>query len=283
MRPSPTRLLALAALLLTLLPGAIAAQSTPEEHLLDLPILVAACEEDPGNRIHPGGGRFDPKAEMPRFGCEPVEGVDITVANLEIDFFDRCTTDEDGMCRIEAPTDPERELMVAVHMTTVEPGWEPAEPVTTMVHYSEFTGIAVPLFADPAATPGAGEDPEERQTIAVNVARCEDGSTAEGCDRAPVEALVLASPAEVSVEGYPWLATNEDGWVSFDRAALPGVKVDLMLQTDTEPRFACSEVASGDRIPTEWVEGREGGFIRLPSAAIDGDITCDVTLLDAPE
>lgn len=265
-------------LALLILPGALSAQERDGVHLLDLPILVAYCERDPGNRIHPGGGRWDPQQQMEIFGCTPAAGIDVTVSNLDIDFFDRCTTDGDGMCRIEAPTDPERELMVAVHMSTVTPGHAPADVVVPTVHYTEFTGVGIPLFLVPEITPGGTDQMPERTTIAVNVARCEDGSFAPGCEREPVQVLVQASSGDITAEGEPWLATNDEGWVSFDREFYDGDGIDLMLVTDGEPRFACSEIASGDRLATDWIEGREGTFIRVDTTGIDGDIACDVTL-----
>lgn len=275
--PMPRPLIAIiAALGLSLGGGGIAAQDD-DAHMLDLPVLLASCERDPGNRLQPGGGRWDPQEEMKSFGCEPAADVDVTVYNLDIDFFERCTTDDDGVCRVEAPTDPERELMVAIHMSTVTPGVAPAEVVTPTVHFSEFTGVGIALLPNPDVTPGADDD--ERVTIAANVAVCEDGSNAEGCEREPTDALVQASAGDITAEGNPWLATNDEGWVSFDRAAFEGDEIDLMLRTDTEPRFACSDQESGDRLDTEWIEGREGNFIRV-TATTDGNITCDITLLD---
>jgi hypothetical protein len=151
--------------------------------------------------------------------------------------------------------------------------------VNQTIHFSEFTGIGIALLPDPTVTPGAFDDLPERTTVSVNVAECEDGSTTPGCEREPVEVLVQASAGEITAEGFPWLAANDEGWVSFDRAALEGDTIDLMLRTGTEPRFACTDEGSGDRIGTEWIEGREGNFIRLTPIS-DGDITCDVTLLD---
>jgi|GEM_PF-5423278 len=258
-----------------------AGQSTPggaDIHMLDLPVQLAYCQQDPGNKLQPGGGRFSPEQIMQDFDCEPADGVSVTVSNDEIDFFARCETGSDGVCRINAPTDPERELVVAVHMATVAPGFSPHEVVNTTVHYTEFTGIGIPLLPDPEVTPENDEDSSERPTLAVNVAECEDGSNAEGCKRSPVEVLVQASAGDVSAEGAPWLATNDDGWVSFDRGFLKGETIDLMLQTDTQPRFACSDVDSGERVSMEWIKGREGNFIRVTPVST-GDITCDVTLL----
>lgn len=247
-------------------------------HMLKLPVLIATCERDPGNRLQPGGGRFSPEQVMDEFGCDPVEGVSVTVSNEEIDFFARCETGDDGLCEIEAPTDPERELAVAIHMTTVPPGYAPKKVVNQTIHFSEFTGIGIALLAESDETPGASDDPADRKTLAVNVAECEDGSSAPGCKREPVEALVQASAGDISAEDFPWLATTEEGWVSFDRASLKADTIDLMLQTATEPRFACTDIESGDRVETEWIEGREGNFIRITPIS-DGDMRCDVTLL----
>jgi len=263
-------------MLLLGLAGTATAQSGDDVHMLDLPIIVAACDDDPGNKIQPGGGRFSPEEVMAQYHCTPVKGVAVTVSNLDIDFFARCTTDANGLCKVSAPSDPDRKLDVALHMSTVPVGLSPHHVVNQTVHFSEFTGIGIPLFTDHDATPGSSE---RRTTIAVNVANCEGGSNRPGCDREPASALVQASTGEVTAKGQPWLATNDEGWVSWDRALLGGGDIDLMLRTDTEPRVACSDTATGHRLTTEWVEGREGNFIRITPDA-DGNITCDVTLLD---
>ena len=267
-------------LVLGISPGAVEQTADDDVNLLDLPILLAHCERDPGNRIQPGGGRWDPQQQMKNFGCSPAAGIDVTVYNLDIDFFDRCTTGAGGMCRVEAPTDPERELTVAVHMSTVTRGYAPAAVLNPTVHFSEFTGIGIPLFLEPEVTPGTIHHLPERTTLAVHMAKCADNSSKLGCKREPVKALVQASAGEITAEGAPWLATNDEGWVSFDRALLDGDTVDLMLRTNTEPRFACTDLDSGDRIETEWIEGREGNFIRVTPIS-EGDITCDVTLLES--
>lgn len=265
-------------LMLGILPGMIDPASAQEQeedmHLLALPILVAYCEQDPGNMLQPGGGRFSPQQIMAEYNCDPAEKISVTVSNLDIDFFARCDTGDDGMCEIEGPTDPERELMVAIHMTTVPPGFAPVEVVKPTVHFTEFTGVGIPLLAVDGATPASDE---ERTALAVNVATCEDGTLTPGCEREPASALVQASTAEVTAEGAPWLATNEEGWVSFDLDALEGDSVDLMFQTEDEPRFACTDLDSGNRLDAEWIEGREGNFIRVTPIS-NGDINCDVTL-----
>lgn len=255
--------------------GASAAQ-TDEVHMLELPIIVAVCERDPGNKIQPGGGRFSPEQVMEQYGCDPAEDVSVTVSNLDIDFFARCETDDNGRCEVNAPTDPDRELDVALHMSTVPPGMAPKDVVNPTVHFTEFTGIGIPLFVtDTEGTPDAAA---ERTTIAVNIAECEDDSDREGCEREPIDALAQASTGEITAEGQPWLATNDEGWVSWDRALLGDGDIDLMLRTETQPRFACSDLDSVDRLEIKWIEGREGNFIRLTPTS-DGDITCDVTLL----
>ena len=277
--PFPQPLIAIFAVLGLVLGMGNAAAQDVDVHTLEFPILLAYCERDPGNKMLPTGGRFSPEQVMEDHGCTPAEGISVTVWNDEIDFAERCETGDDGRCEVDAPTDPERELMVAIHMSTVDPGFAPVDVVNPQAHFSEFTGIGIALLAEPDATPGTGDNPDERTTIAVNVATCEDGSNAEGCEREGTEALVQASSGEITAEGEPWLLTNDDGWVSFDRAAYDGDEIDLMLRTDTRPRFACSDKDSGDRLETEWIEGREGNFIRI-TADTDGDITCDITLLD---
>lgn len=274
--PFPATIAAITTVVLLALTFVAPATSTPDDvHMLELPIIVASCKNDPGNMIQPGGGRYSPDQIMATFDCTPVEGVSVTVSNLDIDFFARCETDDTGRCEVNAPTDPQRELDVALHMSTVPAGLAPKQVVTPTVHFSEFTGIGIPLFADPSATPGPGG---KRTTIAVNVAECKDGSNREGCERQPVDAIVQASTGEITAKGQPWLATNDLGWVSFDRELLGQGDIDLMLRTETQPRFACSDVATGVRLTTKWVKGREGDFIRVTPDA-DGNITCDVTLL----
>lgn len=278
MRTTLPAIIASIATILILLtgPAGTATAQSDDAMMYELPIIIAACEDDPGNKIQPGGGRYAPEKVMERYHCTPVEGVSVTVSNLDIDFFGRCETDDDGQCDVVAPMDPERELDVAIHMSTVPVGLAPKKVVNQTVHYTEFTGIGIPLFSQAGTTPDA--DDEERTTIAVNVAECEDGSNDKGCEREPVDALVQASAGEITAEGQPWLATNDDGWVSWDRALLGDDSIDLMLRTDTKPRFACSDVDSGDRLDTEWIEGREGNFIRV-NPETNGDITCDITLL----
>ncbi len=80
---------------LMLLPGATgltARAQDGEAHMLDLPILVATCEQDPGKDLNPGGGRFSPAEVMKEHGCEPAAGVSVTVYHLpsgddDLDFF----------------------------------------------------------------------------------------------------------------------------------------------------------------------------------------------------
>lgn len=261
---------------LGMLPGMIgpASAQNDEERMQTLPILVMTCETEPDFPLNPGGGRGTTPEELARYGCEDAEGVSITIYNQQINFFARCDTDAGGSCQVEAPADPERELNVAVHTATVPPGYTPTEVLGTTVHYTEFTGVGIVLLPTDSPTPESGD---ERTTLAVNVATCEDGTLTAGCDREAASALVQASSGEITAEGEPWLATNDDGWVSFDRASLGGDTIDLMLRTEDEPRFACTDLDSGDRLDTEWIEGREGNFIRVTPVS-DGDVNCDVTL-----
>lgn len=241
----------------------------------EMPVQVLYCEEDPGP-VNPGGGRaISPDTLRNEFDCRPGAGVALTFSNQEMGWFARCDMDAEGECTVETPVGPEVELDVAIHMATVEPGYAPEQPIGTAVNYTEFAGYGVVLLPVVETTPAPNA---ERQTLAVNVATCKDGSNAAGCERQPAGALVQASAGEVTADGYPWLATNDEGWVSFDRAGLKGDTIDLMLQTGTEPRFACTDVESGKRLEAEWIEGREGNFIRLTPVSA-GEISCDVTLL----
>lgn len=271
-----------ALLLAVAFPGDARAQAPGVDvPMSEMPVLVLYCEEDPGP-VSPGGGRgLSPDRLREKFDCRPGAGVALTFSNQAIDWFLRCDMDQNGECMANTPVGPppKYELDVAVHLATVDPGYAPKELVGTAANYTEFAGYGVVLLPTGATTPLPDG---ERQTLAVNVARCEDGSDAEECKRKPVEALVQASAGEMTAEGHPWLATNDEGWVSFDRVELEGKTIDLMLQTDRKPRFACTDAKSGERLATEWIEGREGNFIRLTPIS-DGNISCDVTLLGGPE
>lgn len=255
------------------------AQPEREPRMQPLPILVMNCEADPGN-LNPGGGRgTSPKKLEETHRCTRAEGVAVTVYNLDIDFHARCDTDAEGMCEIEAPPDPARKLTVVEHLATVAPGYAPKEPVSETVHYTEFTGVGIVNLPVEEGTP---ESNAERQVLAVNIATCADGSGAEGCERAPADALAQVSPGDITSEGAPWLATNDEGWVSFDIGAMPGDTIDLMVLHGPGPvremRFACTDRAADERLETELIDGREGTFVRITPIS-EGEITCDVTLL----
>lgn len=263
----------LALLMLPATTGAVVTPAQDDVHMLDLPILVAECERDPGRDLQPGGGRFNPDDVLDDHGCERAEGVSVTVYHLptegdDLDFFARCETDDDGMCAVEAPTDPERELMVALHMSTVTPGYAPAEPVTTTVHFSEFTGVGIAVLPDPDLEEDELADIPDRRTLAVKVTQ----------DDKPAEVLTQLSEGDVSVEDFPWLATNEDGWVSYDLGLFETETVDLMLDVEDEPTVACSDIDEGGSLETEWVEGFEGNFLRIELPHSDGNINCEFSL-----
>jgi hypothetical protein len=270
-----SRLLA-AFLALMMLPGvalAVAAQVHDDVHMLDLPILVAECNRDPGTMLQPGGGRFDPSEVMDDHECGPAEGVSVTVYHHptdgdDLDFFARCETDDEGRCTVAAPTDPERELMVALHMSTVKPGFAPARVVTPTVHFSEFTGVGIAVLPDFSLDEDQLEDLPPRRTLAIKAER----------DGKPAEILTQLSEGDVSVGAFPWLATNKDGWVSYDLGQFESETVDLMLDADQEPPFACSDLDSGKSLATEWIEGFEGNFFRITLPGGDGNINCDLSL-----
>lgn len=267
------------ALILTflMLPGAVGtgvAQAQDDSvHMLDLPILVAECNRDPGRDLQPGGGRFDPNQVLDDYECSRAEGVSVTVYHRpteddDLDFFARCETGKDGMCRVEAPTDPERELSVALHMSTVTPGFAPAEPITTTVHYSEFTGVGIAVLPDPDLDEDDLAGLPDRRTLAVKVEQ----------DGEPAEVLTQLSEGDVSIDKFPWLATNEDGWVSYDLGLFESESVDLMLDVEDEPDVTCADIDGGGALESEWVEGREGTFLRISLPDTDGNINCEVSL-----
>jgi hypothetical protein len=251
---------------------ATASAQTEEPHMLDLPVLVAYCERDPGSKLQPGGGRFDPEQVMKDHGCQPAQDISVTVSSErgdeETDFFARCETDDDGLCRVEAPTDPERELLVAVHMSTVEPGFTRNEAVTPTVHFSEFTGVGIALLPDREVLGQKTDDLPERRTLAVKVEEGED----------PASVLTQLSEGEVSIDEFPWLATNDEGWVSYDLGIFQSDTVDLMIDVEGEPEFACSDIDHGGSLKAKWIEGREGDFLRITLPDTDGDINCDVAI-----
>jgi len=240
-----------------------------------LPILVLNCQEDPGE-VNPGGGRgVSPEALREQFGCEPAAGVAVTIYNLDIDFGARCDTDEAGICTVQAPPDPKRRLTVAVHTASVDPAFAPVEPLGSTVHYTEFSGVGIVNLPALSGTPIAAD---ERQLLSVNIATC-DGAD---CVREPVAGtLAQVSAGEITSRGASWLATNEEGNVAFEVSALEGESIDVMLDTvgagAPEPRFACTNLDTGQRLAAAWVDGREGSFVRV-SSPLKGDIRCDVTL-----
>lgn len=261
---------------LLLFPGVtgLAARAQDETvHMLDLPIMVAECNRDPGRNLQPGGGRFNPVDVLDEYECGRAEGVSVTVYHLpteddDLDFFARCETDKDGLCTVNAPTDPMRKLTVVVHMSTVTPGFAPAEPATTTVHYTEFTGVGIALLPDPELDETELAALPERRTLALKIEQ----------DGKPFEVLTQLSEGEITNENASWLATNEDGWVSYDLGLFETDAVDLMLDVDGEPTIACSVIDTGDALETEWIEGIQGEFTRITLPDTDGDIRCDVSL-----
>jgi hypothetical protein len=285
---NPLRPTARNAALMTLLLGlagagsataiATATAQTPDPALQPLPILALNCREDPGD-VNPGGGRGIPPSELEEaFGCEPAAGVAVTVYNLDIDFHARCDTDAEGRCDVQAPPDPERRLTVAVHTASVDPAFAPVEPLDSTVHYTEFTGVGIVNLPVATGTPTPEADQQDRQLLTVNVATCQGPD----CRREPVaNALAQVSAGGITSRGAPWLATDEDGLVTFEVGALESETVDLMLETvvadETAPRFACTDLDTRQPLEAEWVNGREGSFIRITPIS-EGDIRCDVTL-----
>lgn len=251
--------------------GAAAAQDE-ELRMQTLPILVLNCQEDPGS-VNPGGGRaITPDKLEATYGCEPAQGVAVTIYNLDIEFHVRCDTDAKGACEVQAPAEPERELMVAVHTPTVEPGFTSIEPLGTTVHYTEFSGVGI---VNLPVVPGTPIPNAERQILSVNVATCDR----DACEREPVDNLLAqVSAGEITSAGEPWYATSDLGVVSFDVGNLESDTIDLMLDTEQEVRFACTDPDSTERLEAEWIDGREGSFIRITAPA-QGDIACEVTLL----
>lgn len=268
--PTPTRLLkTLAAGMMALMlavPGVALAQ-TPDVPMREMPVMALYCEQDPGP-FNPGGGRGVSLEELEeRFGCRTAEGVAVTFRSESLDWFGRCDTEDDGICLLDAPSGPppEFELEAAVHLSTVEPGYTPKDATGTTANYTEFAGYGVILLPDDARGTAA---PDERRTLAVKAER--DGD--------PVEVLTQLSEGDVTIDDFPWLATNEDGWVSYDLGSFESEMVDLMIDANGEPAISCSDIDHKTPLDVEWIEGREGDFARITLPSTDGDINCDVTL-----
>ena len=158
---------------------------------------------------------------------------------------------------------------------SVDPAFAPVEPLGSTVHYTEFSGVGIVNLPALSGTPIAAD---ERQLLSVNIATC-DGAD---CVREPVAGtLAQVSAGEITSRGASWLATNEEGNVAFEVSALEGESIDVMLDTvgagAPEPRFACTNLDTGQRLAAAWVDGREGSFVRV-SSPLKGDIRCDVTL-----
>ena len=262
--------------LMALLGGGVAAAQTPppDPSVQPLPILALNCQDDPGD-VNPSGGRgVSPDQLAATFGCEPAAGMAVTVYNLEIAFHARCDTEDTGRCTVQAPPDPRRELTVAVHTASLDPAFTAKESLGTTVHYTEFSGVGLVNLPVGQGTPTAGP---ERRLLLVNVATC----TGSDCEREPVaNALAQVSAGEVTSRDAAWLATDDTGTVDFEVSGLTSETIDLMLEPvfaeAGEPRFACTDLDSGERLDAEWLDGREGSFIRLTPISV-GDIRCDVT------
>lgn len=263
-------------LALLLFPGVTSVAARAQDgdvHMLDLPVLVAMCERDPGTDINPGGGRGNLEEVLADHGCERADGVSVTVshrptANDDLDFFARCETDKDGICTVNAPTDPERELTVALHMATVAPGYAPARATTRTVHYTEFTGVGIALLPDPKLDKEERAALPERRTLALKIEQ----------DGKPAEVLAQLSEAEVMAANFPWLATNEEGWMSFDLGSYRTPEVDLILSDPGKPQIACTDLSTDAPLVVASLRGPDGAFTRIVLPETDGDVRCDVSL-----
>ncbi len=77
---------------------------------------------------------------------------------------------------------------------------------------------------------------------------------------------------------FPWLATNEDGWVSFDLGMFRTPEVDLMLPGTETPTIACTDLSTDEALVVASLRGIDGSFTRIILPETDGDIRCDVSL-----
>lgn len=262
------------ALMLTALGGATTAAQEPPLQSTDM--IVFDCETDPGDL---GAPETWQEGELEANGCVPAQGVAVTLHSAEYDWRARCDTGADGTCQIEGPAGSDVVLDGAVHEATVTPGYAPVEPIFETTIYTEFASAVI------INLPVTGEGAAERQVLSVNVANCAEGADpdAESCERVPTaETLVkVAETTDGPLTDVPWLAPNAEGFVGFDIGPLETDTLTMLVDHEGDARFACTDLDSGERIRT--IDGDPGAgdsFVIELTPISDGDIRCDVTLLD---
>lgn len=232
----------------------------------DMPVLVLYCDKDPGT-INPGGGRGLTEDELEElYGCSPAEDVELTFTLEDNSWFTRCAMDENGRCSIDAPTGLDNPLNVGLHESTVRIGYHPAgdRDLEQAINYTEFAGYGLVLVPiDPTAS-----FPTEHQTLAFSVEQFGK----------PDRVLTQLSEAGVTSEGEPWLATNDDGWVSY--VLNGGGEYDLRITRAELPpeSIACKALDDDVDVTAEWVQGEEGSFVRIDVPRTMSDINCEIVL-----
>lgn len=263
-------------LLIATIGGGTGAATAQDVRMQSLPIQALDCEKDPGELGPPETRR---EGELGEHGCQPAEGVAVTLHSARYDWHARCDTDAEGACKVEGPAGPDIVLSGAVHLSTVTPGHAPVEPVFETTIYTEFAGVSIVNLPVEGADPAA-----ERQVLSVNAATCAEGAESHGaCDRVPTDDTLLKVSETTGgpLADAPWLAPNAEGWVSFDVGALETEQLALLVNHPGDARFACTDLDSGDRIET--IDGDPGAgdsFVIELTPISEGDIRCDVTLLD---
>ena len=104
-------------------------------------------------------------------------------------------------------------------------GWISYDPALDLIFY----GTGNPGPWNPEQRPG-----DNKWTSSVLARRPGDGALvwADGYGDVPgdpAEVLTQLSEGDVSIDEFPWLATNDDGWVSYDLGLFEADTVDLML------------------------------------------------------
>lgn len=246
------------ALLLSLTPTTIAPASTPTSTpavpMQDLPVTAWYCETDPGlDNLFASGRGVIPEDAFAQHGCERAEGVGLTFS--WDGGFARCDTGATGTCKAYALSSPTIKLRVAVHWSTVRPGYVSTPNHDTVTNYTEFSEYGIAFV--PADN---GQAPNRRRTLAFEMLR----------DGQPTPALTQLSPAGIDERGYDWLGTTPDGWVSYDISDLePGSEVDLVVRGDASWTIRCDHDTT-----VSSIEGIRTPFLRLTIPPGTTNITC---------
>ena len=141
------------------------ASAAQEEQLITFRILKLDCEEDPGQV---------PDDLTPE-GCTPAEGVSFEIAVEGNDEALNCTTNAEGRCQVEVPS--EAMVTVTEDESTATEGYRPRENPMEVQAVTEFAGAIFVNVADAEPDPeppttglpdtGAGPDASQHHTLPV--------------------------------------------------------------------------------------------------------------------